>query len=73
MALRWITLAVAAALIAPAAIALLLPARRAREEVGPEVAPASLRRENRRLDLLWSALPAAFLVALIALAAQAAA
>jgi heme/copper-type cytochrome/quinol oxidase subunit 2 len=72
VALRWITLAVAAALIAPAALVLLLPARRTRGGVGPEVAPQAPRRGNDRLDLLWTALPAAFLVVLIALAARAA-
>lgn len=71
MALRWITLAVAAALIAPAALALLLPGR-SRGGGAPDLAPAPARRAGR-LDRLWSALPAAFLVALIALAAQAAA
>jgi len=70
VALRWITLAVAVALIVPAAVAVLLPARRRR--AGAEAGVVPPWRERGRLDLLWSALPAAFLVALIALAARAA-
>jgi hypothetical protein len=72
VALRWITLAIAAALIAPAALVLLLP-NRSRPGAGVDGAPEALRREPGRLDLLWSVLPAAFLVVLIALAAGAAA
>jgi hypothetical protein len=71
VALRWITLAIAAALIAPAAVALLLPARR-RGHVGAEGGPEAPARGSGRLDLLWSVLPAAFLILLIALAARAA-
>jgi hypothetical protein len=71
VALRWITLAIAAALIAPAALVLLLPNRSRPGAV--DGAPEALRRGPGRLDLLWTVLPAAFLVVLIALAARAAA